>query len=192
MKTKIGIVTFGVAEAMYDRTKGAVRPTGIERPWGEEEIIVSKTDLKGHMTYANLVFQRIAQYNEFELMGKPHNIVRHPAMPRCIFKFLWDTLAERQEIFAYVLNMAKTGDYYWVLAHVTPSYDSAGNVVSYHSNRRKPGLAQINKIQPIYAALLAEEQKHASPRDGLRASHDMLIKTIQGTGMSYDQFVFSL
>lgn len=177
---------------MYDRTKGAVRPTGVERPWGEEEIIVSKTDLKGHITYANLVFQRIAQYSEFELMGKPHNIVRHPEMPRCIFKFLWDTLADRREIFALVLNMARSGDHYWVLAHVTPSYDAAGNVVSYHSNRRKPDPSQIEKIKPIYAALLAEERRHTSPKEGLQASTDMLIKTIQSTGMSYDQFVFSL
>ena len=177
---------------MYDRTKDAVRPTGIERPWGEEEIIVSKTDLKGRITYANLVFQRLAQYSEYELMGKSHNLVRHPDMPRCIFKFLWNTLEAKREIFALVVNMAKSGDHYWVLAHVTPSYDAAGNVISYHSNRRKPNQSQIDKIKPIYAALLAEEAKHTSPKDGLEASFNLLVKTVQSTGMSYDQLVFSL
>jgi len=177
---------------MSDRTKIVVKPTGVERPWGVEEIIVSKTDLKGRITYANEIFQRLAQYSEAELMGKPHNIVRHPDMPRCVFKFLWDTLEAKKEIFALVVNMAKSGDHYWVLAHVTPSYDAAGNVISYHSSRRKPDASQIEKIKPIYAALLQEEARHSSPKDSLEASYNLLIKTVQSTGLSYDELVFSL
>ena len=176
---------------MYEGTARTVRPTGIERPWGDEEVIVSKTDLKGRITYGNDVFTRMAQYTPKEYLGKPHNLIRHPDMPRCVFKFLWDTLADKREIFAYVINMAKSGDHYWVFAHVTPSFDSNGNLTSYHSNRRKPQPAQIAAVKGIYAALLKEEAQHASPKDALAASYDLLVKTIQSTGMSYDEFIFS-
>ena len=176
---------------MHEGTLKRARPTGIERPWGDEEVIVSKTNLKGHITYANNVFLRLAQLTPKEALGQPHNIIRHPHMPRCVFKFLWETIQDKREIFAYVLNMAKSGDHYWVFAHVTPSFDKNLNIVGYHSNRRKPQPTQIAKIKDIYAALLQEETRHSSPKDGLIASCELLSKTIQSTGMSYDEFIFS-
>jgi PAS domain S-box-containing protein len=99
-----------------ERTSG-----GIERFFEEDEIIVSKTDPKGIITYANQVFLRTAQYQEEEILGAPDNIIRHPDMPRCVFDLLWKTIASGLEIFAYVKNMAKNGDHYWVFAHVTPT-----------------------------------------------------------------------
>ena len=116
----------------------AIRPTGVENLLGEEELIVSKTDLKGRITYANDVFIRMAKYSYAELMGAPHSAIRHPDMPRCVFKLLWDTLQSRQEIFAYVVNLAKDGSHYWVFAHVTPSYAKDGRIIGFHSNRRVP------------------------------------------------------
>ncbi|MBL4885738.1 MAG: PAS domain S-box protein [Planctomycetaceae bacterium] len=80
--------------------------TGIEQTFKEDEIIVSKTDLKGIITYANPVFLRVAGYSEREVLGRPHNLIRHPAMPRCVFKLLWDTLEQGEEIF--VNNGQKT------------------------------------------------------------------------------------
>ena len=124
----------------------AIQPTGLETLLGEEELIVSKTDLKGRITYANDVFIRMAKYSHTELMGAPHSIIRHPEMPRCVFKLLWDTLQSRQEVFAYVVNLAKDGSHYWVFAHVTPTFDEGGSVIGYHSNRRKPDPAQIERI----------------------------------------------
>lgn len=168
------------------------QPTGRERPWDEEEIIVSKTDLKGKITYANDVFQRVSQMTEAELVGRPHNIIRHPDMPRCVFKLLWDRLAARREIFAFVLNMAKSGDHYWAFAHVTPSVDAAGAVTGYHSNRRKPRAEQVARIAPIYEALLREEARHASPKDGMAAATQLLLAELEKTGMGYDEFVFSV
>lgn len=91
-------------------------PTGVERRFGEDELIVTKTDLKGRITYCNEVFVRMSGYTEQECLGEPHNIIRHPDMPRCVFKLLWDTIQGGQEIFAYVLNLSKNGDHYWVLA----------------------------------------------------------------------------
>jgi PAS domain S-box-containing protein len=134
------------------RMTRAIRPTGIENILGEEELIVSKTDLKGRITYANDVFIRMAKYSWKELVGAPHSLVRHPQMPRCVFKLLWDTLQAKQEIFAYVVNLAKDGSHYWVFAHVTPTLDDDGNIVGYHSNRRKPDRPAIFSALTVIAS----------------------------------------
>jgi PAS domain S-box-containing protein len=169
-----------------------VHPTGNEAMLGEEELIVSKTDLKGRITYANDVFIRMAKYTYRELIGAPHSLIRHPDMPRCVFKLLWDTLQEKQEIFAYVVNLAKDGSHYWVFAHVTPTLDDRGNIVGYHSNRRRPDRGPIERISPIYKALSAEEARHANARDGMRASFDMMVGLLNKQGVGYDEFVLSL
>ncbi len=170
----------------------AIRPTGVETLLGEEELIVSKTDLKGRITYANDIFVRMAKYSYAELMGAPHSMIRHPDMPRCVFKLLWDTLQVKQEIFAYVVNLAKDGSHYWVFAHVTPTFDARGNIVGYHSNRRKPDPAQIERIKPIYQTLSAEEARHANAKDGMRASFDAMVGLLKQKGVGYDEFVLSL
>lgn len=172
--------------------RAAIRPTGIESPFGEDELIVSKTDLKGHITYANDVFLRVSGYSQREIIGAPHSLIRHPDMPRCVFKLLWDTIQAKREIFAYVLNLAKDGRHYWVFAHVTPSLDANGNVAGYHSNRRKPDAAQVAKAKDMYTALAAEERRHDSRKDGMRRGHDLLTATLKDKGLSYDEFVFSL
>ena len=169
-----------------------IRPTAVERFFGEEEIIVSKTDLKGVITYANPVFLKIAGYTEDETLGQSHNLVRHPDMPRCIFRLLWDTIAGGREIFAYVKNMAKNGDYYWVHAHVTPTFDAAGRIIGYHSNRRVPERAAVASVDALYAQLLAEERRHSDWRQGMEASEQMLGGVLQRAGVEYDEFVFSL
>ena len=167
-------------------------PTNTERSFGEDEIIVSKTDTRGRITYANEVFCRVALYREHELIGQPHSIVRHPDMPRCVFQLLWQTIAAGNEIFAYVKNMARNGDYYWVFAHVTPSYDETGKIDGYHSNRRKPARSALAKVEPLYRALLEEEQRHADRKQGQAAGFAMMVKLLQDAGVSYEEFVFSL
>lgn len=166
--------------------------TGVERFFDADEVIVSKTDLKGRITYANRVFQRIAGYTEDELLGAPHSIVRHPDMPRCVFKLLWDTLAAEKEIFAYVVNRARNGDHYWVFAHVTPSYDDRGAVVGYHSSRRVPERAAIDKVVPLYRTLLDIEESHADRKQGMEAAFSTVVKLLTEKGIGYDEFVFSL
>ena len=173
-------------------TKYSVAPTGRESPMGEEELIVSKTDPKGRITYANDVFVRVSHFTLEELIGAPHSIVRHPDMPRSVFKLLWDTIEAKQEIFAYVLNMAKNGDYYWVLAHVTPSFDSSGNIIAYHSSRRKPDAEQIAKIKPIYDLLLAEEAKFDDRKAGMESAFAKLVGMLGDMRMTYDEFVFTI
>lgn len=169
-----------------------VRPTGIECPYTEDELIVSKTDPKGRITYANDVFLRLAKYPRSEVIGAPHSLIRHPDMPRCVFKLLWDTIQTKKELFAYIVNMARDGDHYWVFAHVTPTFDDKQNIIGFHSNRRKPDPAQLEKIKPIYGQLLAEENRHDNRKDGMLRSFDMFMKMLKEKGLEYDEFVFSL
>jgi PAS domain S-box-containing protein len=167
-------------------------PTGIERHFGTEEVIVSKTDTKGRIIYANEVFLRIAGYTEAEIVGAPHSILRHPTMPRCVFKLLWDRIEGGSEIFAYVKNMCKGGDHYWVFAHITPSFDAAGKIASYHSNRRCPDRSQIEKVEPIYAELLEIENRAPDRKDGMEAAGTHLGKLVNAAGGSYDEFIFAV
>ena len=177
---------------MYDRTKGLIQPTGIERPWFEDGIIVTKTDLKGHITSVNEVFLEMAQLTEEQALGQPHNIVRHPDMPRCIFQLIWDTLATKNEIFAYINNLATSGDHYWVFANITPIFNDQQEVVGYHSKRLQPRPDQIAKIIPLYERLLAEEKKYSSPKDGIAASTKLLHEILKEKDLTYHQFIFSL
>ncbi|MCM8733099.1 PAS domain-containing protein [Azospirillum sp. A1-3] len=166
--------------------------TGVERFFDPDEVIVSKTDLKGRITYANRVFQQVAGYEEADLMGAPHSIVRHPDMPRCVFKLLWDTLAAEKEIFAYVVNRARNGDHYWVFAHVTPSFDAEGRVIGYHSSRRVPERSALDKVIPLYRQLLDIENSHADRKKGMEAGFAAVLALLAEKGIGYDEFVFSL
>jgi len=167
-------------------------PTGVERSFDRDEIIVSKTDTKGVITYANQTFLKVAGYTEREIVGQPHNIIRHPDMPRCIFKYLWDTIESGHEVFAYVINLAKNGDHYWVYAHVTPSFDQNGTIVGYHSNRRVPQERPLAEIKKLYPVLLAEEQRHSSQKEGIDSSMGIVLNLLGEKGVSYDEFIHSL
>lgn len=167
--------------------------TGNEVFFERDEIIVSKTDTRGRMTYCNDVFLKVAGYSEKELLGQPHSKIRHPDMPRCVFKLLWDTIEAGQEIFAYVINRAKNGDHYWVYAHVTPSRDKNGQVIGYHSNRRVPDRAVVKeKIIPLYQSLLAEELRHANRKEGMQAAFQTVVELLNESGMEYDEFISGL
>jgi PAS domain S-box-containing protein len=169
-----------------------VRPTGVERSFSPDELIVSKTDPRGVITYANDVFLRVSGYAMGELIGRPHNLIRHPEMPKAVFQLLWDTLTARREVFAYINNLAADGAHYWVLAHVTPSFGPGGAVIGYHSNRRKPAPRAIQAIRPLYDRLLAEERRHPNGKAAVTASSRLLAEIVAGQGGSYDDLVWSL
>lgn len=169
-----------------------VQPSGVERFFSDNELIVSKTDLTGKITYANEVFIRVSGFSEEELIGRPHSLIRHPDMPRSVFKLLWDTIEKGEEIFAYVINMAKNGDHYWVFAHVTPTFDSHGKIVSYHSNRRVPDPKAVAVVKDLYRLARLEEMKHQDPRAGMRAGLELVTSVLQSKGVSYHELIFSL
>ena len=166
--------------------------TGEERFFNENEIIVSKTNLKGHITYANTTFLNITGYTEAELLGQPHSIIRHPDMPRCIFKMLWDTLFEGNEIFAYVINRCKNGDHYWVYAHVTPSFNMKGDIIGFHSTRRVPERYIVEQvITPLYKTLNNAEQQEQNRKVGLLKSCDLVGAMLAEKGTSYGEFIMT-
>jgi PAS domain S-box-containing protein len=168
------------------------RPTGRERLFGADEIIVSKTDPKGIITYANEVFLRVSVYDEADVVGRPHNLIRHPDMPRAIFALMWDVLASGREIFAFVQNLASDGEHYWVLAHVTPTFGPGGAIIGYHSNRRLPDRAAVAKVAATYADLRAVERRHSAPREALAASTARLTEILAAAGLTYDEYFWSL
>ncbi len=171
--------------------KYKVTPTQHERLMREGDFIVSKTDLKGRITYCNRIFIEFSGFTESELLGAPHNLIRHPDMPRGVFQLLWDTLANGDEIFAYVKNMSKDGGFYWVQANVTANRDLQGNVEGYFSVRRKPSRGAVSAVSDLYRLMLAEEQR-AGPRDACAASLKLVTDILTQKGVSYEQFVLSL
>lgn len=166
--------------------------TGRERFFDTDEIIVSKTDLKGRITYANRVFLDIAGYTEREVIGAPHSLIRHPDMPRAVFKLLWDVIGSGREIFAYVKNRSRNGDHYWVIAHVTPSFDDKGRIMGYHSNRRPPNRNGLKVIEPLYARIREVELQARDAKAGMTAAHDALVAAVGETGKSYAELMFAL
>jgi PAS domain S-box-containing protein len=170
-----------------------ITPTRIEKFFDKDDIIVSKTDLKGRMTYVNQTFCKMAGYSEAEMIGQPHSIIRHPDMPRAVFKLLWDTILDGREIFAYVKNMSRNGDFYWVFAHVTPSFGRNREIIAFHSNRRVPDHKIIDTvIAPLYADVLREEARHRNGKDALAAGHELLTRFVGSKGIAYDELIFSL
>lgn len=169
-----------------------MKPEGQEVVMQDDDLIVSKTDLKGRISYANDVFLDIAGYQLSEVIGQPHAMIRSESMPRAVFKLLWDRVQSGREIFAYVVNKTKPGGHYWVFAHVTPSRNADGEIVGFHSNRRKPTPKAIVEISKLYDALLAEEAKHKNGKQALAASSALLDKVLSQMGGDYDKFVLSL
>jgi len=135
------------------RNNGSV--TNREVTLDDEDVLVSKTDPKGIITYCNTVFMKIAGFSEFELLGQSHNIVRHPDMPPDAFRDLWETVKSGREWHGIVKNRCKNGDFYWVDATVTPDYDSlSGKLTGYISTRRKPTRQQIADAGMLYRQML--------------------------------------
>ncbi len=171
--------------------KQKITPTTVERVMREDDFIVSMTDTKGRITYGNRIFIEFSGYSEQELLGAQHNIIRHPDMPRAVFKLLWDKIQNKEECFAYVKNMSKDGGFYWVFTNVTPTFDPRGDITGYFSVRRKPKMSGIQAVTPLYAAMLEAERK-AGPANAIEASTKILVDLLKEKGMSYDELVLAI
>jgi aerotaxis receptor len=122
-------------------------------------LIVSSTDLKGIITYANRKFCEIANYTKEELTGKNHNIVRHPDMPKAAFKELWDTIQAGKEWTGIVKNLRKDGKYYWVYSHIAPVFDDTGEITGYTAARRPASDNEIAESAALYREMLEKEKQ---------------------------------
>lgn len=160
-----------------------------ERDFKLHELFFSTTDLNGKVQNGNEVFTRISGYSSEELRGKPHSIIRHPEMPRVVFRLLWRRIQAGTPIAAYVKNRAKDGLPYWVLAYVTPIPNS------YLSVRFKPTTQFFQVVSNLYTELRRvereiETQPGRTKDEAIEASHAMLVKALNGLGFpDYDSFI---
>ena len=150
---------------------GRPKPIDRESEFLVNELFFSTTDLIGNITSGNSVFVRVSQYDKADLIGAPHNIIRHPDMPRVVFKVLWDYFKAKKPVVAYVKNMTKEGMYYWVLAAAFPVPRG------YLSIRLKPTSEIFGLIPNIYNKMLMAEET-----GGMEASLKLLVDTIQSKG----------
>lgn len=150
-------------------------------PFSFDELFFSRTDSRGIILSGNSVFQRISQYSWDELIKKPHNIIRHPDMPKGVFYLLWHVIKQGKPIGAYVKNRAKDGRYYWVFAIVTPVDDG------YLSVRLKPSSEFFGVVEGAYKTLLAYERENkSSPKESM----EYLLGMLKSLGFdSYDTFM---
>ncbi len=151
------------------------------------QYIVSKTDTKGIITYVNDYFMKISGYTQSEMIGQPHNIIRHPDMPRVMFKLLWKNISAGKDMHAVIKNRAKNGKYYWVFTAFDIHYDKDNNIDGYTAYRRGVNNRTIKKIGKLYSKLLEIEEQ-----EGTKASEKYLKKFLDKKDMSYDQYVWSL
>jgi aerotaxis receptor len=141
--------------------KPNVEPIDIEVTFQDEGLearsLITKTDLRGIITYASKAYRQMTKYSKEELIGKPHSIVRHPDMPAIAFKQMWDDIKANKVWEGYVKNLRKDGKYYWVIVRIEPTFDEDGNKIGYIGMRKEPDREIIKQIEEKYKNLLANE-----------------------------------
>jgi len=138
----------------YDGSSRRVIVTDRETAFPIGELIVSQTDREGVITMCNEAFVRMSGFTEQELLGEPHSILRHPAMPRAAFADLWDTVGRGERWTGYVKNLRKDGGFYWVYATVIPKL-RGGEIVGYTSVRRQPSRKRVEAAEALYRSMMA-------------------------------------
>lgn len=139
------------------------------------DIVVSKADDEGDITYANPIFYKLSGYSKKELTNAPHSILRHPDMPKAVFKYFWEQLKEGNEVTAFVKNLTKDGSFYWVIAYVRPAFNADGTLRNYVSTRKTMSPNARKVIEPLYKKLLELEKS-----DGVEASEKALMEVLDG------------
>jgi PAS domain S-box-containing protein len=120
--------------------------------------LISETDLKGIITFVNRKFIEMTGYSKEEAIGQPHNILRHPDMPKAAFAQMWKVIQEGKIWDGYVKNLRKDGRYYWVIVHIVPKRDEEGRIVGYIASRKVPDRSQLKSVEAQYATMRAAEQ----------------------------------
>ena len=154
-------------------------PTNIEKEVTGVDLIVSKSDELGNITYTNPIFMKISGYKQGELLDVPHAILRHPDMPKVVFKYLWDTIKGGKDVVAFVKNLCKDGSFYWILATVKMAKNPDGSFRNYMSTRRCITQSAKSTISSLYAKLLEIEV-----RDGIEASQEALNDFLRDNGVN--------
>ncbi len=158
-------------------------PTDLEHEVTSIDMIVSKADAEGNITYTNPIFMKISGYTQGDLLDQPHSILRHPDMPKVIFKYLWDNLKEGKDVTAYVKNLCKDGGFYWVLAQIRVAKNPDGSFRNYVSTRKNITATAKETMANLYEKLLEIEKS-----DGVEASEKALMDYLADNGQSAETF----
>jgi PAS domain S-box-containing protein len=164
-----------------------VKPTPIDQqvPLDKYKYILSRTDEKGIIEFGNEYFYEISGYTAGEMIGQPHNMIRHPDMPKVIFKLMWDRLKQGKNIFAVVKNLAKDGRYYWVTTKFeirkNPMDNSISGYMAYRQATRPKAIDQMSKLYKELTAIEASS--------GVEASEKYFIGYLESKRMTYDEFI---
>lgn len=167
-----------------------VTPTDKEISIPDGALVISKTDMQGHITYCNRAFMNISGYSQLELTEHQHLTTWHPDMPRGIYRILRRCIERREEFIGYIKNLSSDGSPYWAHTVVTPDLDSTGTAMGCFSVRRKPDRTVISTLIPIYEGMLAIEKGHSTERI-LDESVDYLHEKLKDMNTSYNEFVLS-
>ena len=133
-------------------------PVDIEVPF-DGGVMITETDPAGIITYANRKFREMTGYTREELIGSPHNINRHPDMPKAAFKQMWDTIKKGEYWEGYVKNIRKDGRYYWVIVWIKPKFDENGEIIGYIAGRKVPDRSMVKRMEEKYRKMKEEEKK---------------------------------
>lgn len=153
-------------------------PINSEIKLDPKRYIVSETDKHGIITFCNDYFIEICGYSREELLGKPHNIIRHPDMPRVVFKLLWENISKSKNINVVIKNLAKDGRYYWVFTEFEMRKDTdTGEIIGYQASRKTVSKHIIEFMSGLYAKLLEIEKE-----DGMDASEKYLKSFLKEKG----------
>ncbi|WP_456450130.1 PAS domain-containing protein [Hydrogenimonas sp.] len=123
----------------------------------EGGVMITETDTAGIITYANRKFREMTGYTKEELIGSPHNINRHPDMPKGAFAKMWETIKRGEMWEGYVKNMRKDGKYYWVIVWIKPKFDDEGQIVGYIAGRKVPDRNLVIKMENEYRQMREAE-----------------------------------
>ena len=149
-----------------------------------KKYIVSKTDKSGIIEYGNDYFNEISGYDLSELVGKPHSILRHPDMPKAVFKLVWDRLELGQPVYGLIKNLAKDGRYYWVFSEFEVRRNNLGKIIGYTAYRKAAPEKAIKAIEPIYKKMLEIEKE-----SGMENSYAYLKGYLEENNTNYDDFI---
>ena len=166
------------------------RPVASERElaWDKKKTLLSKTDAKGTILYANEAFMEVSGYDENELIGQPHNIIRHPDMPKVIFKLMWEDIRKGNTFHGIVKNLAKNGRYYWVITEFKTQLDANNEPIGYFGTRKSVSEdVVVRYIEPLYKKLLKIEET-----SGMEASESFLLGFLEERYKNYVEYVDNL
>ena len=166
------------------------RPTPIDKEvgWNKSQVVISETDVYGRITNVNDVFCNVCGYSPEAMIGQPHSVIRHPDMPKLVFKLLWDNLKVGNNFIGVIKNLAKSGEYYWVITDFEMRRDATGNITHYIARRKSVPKAVIeNYVAPLYETLLKLEKV-----GGMELSSRFFKNYLAKQGKDYIDFIIDV